>query len=293
MGKKLKDHVKRRLLIGLVVFAPFGLTIFVLIKLVAFGKEGMTKPMVSLLLWLRENFFTISLQRFYNEDGNLLWWIDFILLFVSIFLVVLFLYFIGLLSATFFGRRYISLGEKALHRVPGAMFVYNTIKQLAEILSRPKSNAFKKVVLVEYPRTDVWALAFFTGVTYLDKNKEIRLNVFLPSTPNPTTGFLLLLKPEEVLLTNLTVSQASRFIFSFGVVEIDKLSCGPFPPAEYLEPSAALVEEKDTVSKETPSATFFKNLKENLNKDVRELGRTKGSKKINPKGNDQKESDAS
>jgi uncharacterized membrane protein len=257
----------------LVVFAPFGLTVFVLIKLVTFGKESMIKPMVSLLQWLRDNYFTESLERFYTIEGDLLWWIDYTLLFISITLVIFFLYLIGVLSATFFGRRYINLGEKILHQVPGARFLYNTIKQLGEILSRPKSNAFQKVVLVEFPKSGVWGLAFFTGTTIIPKTREVRLNVFLPTIPNPTTGFLMLMKPEEVMLTNLSISDASRFVFSFGVVEIENLIVGPFPPSEYLKSDAAAAPRTPAEIEGRPWKSFLNLFKNNKNDETDDSGK--------------------
>lgn len=226
----LKTHFRRRLLIGLVVIAPFGLTIFILIKLVTLGKNLLSYPITLLLQQVMDKRYPDLIPFVTDEKtGRFVWWLELSTLAVSIILVLLILYGIGVLSATFFGRRYITLGENILRHVPGAQFIYNTIKQLVDILSRPKSNAFKQVVLVEYPRRGVWSLAFFTGYTRLPDTEKVKINVFLPSTPNPTTGFLLLMNLEDVYLTNLTVSQASRFIFSFGVVEMDGLETQPFP----------------------------------------------------------------
>ena len=95
--KKFRDHLKRRLLIGLVIFAPFGLTIYVLVKLVTFGKDRLTQPMSDLLQWLSANYFHESMEQFRTPDGELLWWIDYPLLFLSIAMVILILYFICLL----------------------------------------------------------------------------------------------------------------------------------------------------------------------------------------------------
>ncbi|NQU43552.1 DUF502 domain-containing protein [bacterium] len=232
--KKLKRHIRGRFLIGLVVFAPFGLTFYILVRLVNFGKELLSEPILDFLRWGKDQGWFAHLETFYSpETQEFAWYVDYFALSVSILLVLFILYLVGLLSATLFGRRYIGIGERILRHVPGALFVYNTIKQLVEILSRPKSSAFKKVVLVEYPRKDAWCVAFFTGVSHDTQTGETLVNVFLPSTPNPTTGFLILLKPEDVRLTNLAVSQASRFIFSFGVVELENLKSGVFPPEEY------------------------------------------------------------
>ena len=231
---RLQSHLRRRLLIGLLVFAPFGLTIFVLWKLVTWGKDLLTRPIDALLQQLLRSHPDL-LRRLLVTDatGGVRLWFDYAALFVSILLTLTGLYLIGVLSATFFGRRYIARGEKLLLRIPGAQFVYNTVKQVVEMLSRPRSQAFKKVVLVEFPRKGVWGVAFFTGVTTDPETGELHVNVFLPSTPNPTTGFLMVMKPSEVLLTDLPVSEASRFVFSFGVVELGQMKTRPFPIEEY------------------------------------------------------------
>lgn len=232
---KLKQHVRRRFLIGLVVFAPFGLTIWVLIKLIAWGKDALTKPIVGLLkLVLQQRWPDLFAELYKAETGQFVLWVDLCVLVASILLVLVFLYVIGVLSATFFGRRYINLGETLLRRVPGAQFVYNTVKQLIDILSKPKSHAFKQVVLVEYPRTGVWTPAFFTGVTRQTETGRTWVNVFVPCVPNPMSGFLLMFKPEEVRLTTLTVGEASRFLFSIGVVALEEIESRPFPIEEYL-----------------------------------------------------------
>lgn len=232
---KLKQHIRRRFLIGLVVFAPFGLTIWILIKLIAWGKNILTQPIVGTLkAILRERWPHLFAELYKAETGQFVFWVDLSVLVVSIVLVLVFLYVIGVLSATFFGRRYINLGETLLRRVPGAQFVYNTVKQLIDILSKPKSHAFKQVVLVQYPRSGVWTPAFFTGVTRQQETGKMWVNVFVPCVPNPMSGFLLMFKPEEVRLTTLTVARASRFLFSIGVVALEEIESRPFPIEEYV-----------------------------------------------------------
>lgn len=252
---RFKTHLKRRLFFGLVVFAPFALTIYILVRLIAFGKSLLTKPGEGLLSVLMQKYSPGTLEQLRDsETGQLIWYVNYTSLILSILLVLLVLYMVGLLSATFFGRRFLSIGEKMLESIPGAQFVYNTIKQVLEIFSRPKSNAFKKVVVVEYPRQGVWALAFFTGVTKNSASGKTMLSVFLPSTPNPTTGFLMLLDPSDVLLTDLTVPEASRFLFSFGVVEIKNLTLRPFPEEEYTN-------RDEHLKIETPGASSLEAVK--------------------------------
>jgi len=252
---KLKQHVRRRFLIGVVVFAPFGLTIWVLVKLILWGKGILTKPIAGLLEWeLKERWPDLLSELYDPRKQQFILWVDLSVLVASIVLVLVFLYIIGILSATFFGRRYISLGETLLRRVPGAQFVYGVIKQLTEILSKPKSNAFKQVVLVEFPRKGLWCLAFFTGVTRRPETDEVLVNIFLPSVPNPTTGFLMFVRPDEIRLTTLSVAEASRILFSFGVVAESEFDTKPFPIEAYTgrKPGAAAAETQERIPSPTP-----------------------------------------
>ena len=132
-------------------------------------------------------------------------------------------------------KLHIAAGERILSRIPGVQFCYNTIKQVTKILSQPRSKAFQKVVMIEYPRRGIRGLAFFSGITVIPKTGEVMINIFIPTTPNPTSGFLLLMRPEEVLETNLTVADATRFIISGGVVSMENLETRPFPLEEYAE----------------------------------------------------------
>lgn len=227
--KRFKNHVRRRLLIGLVIFAPFALTIWILLKLVEFGKNLLIGPFVHLIeesvhKWPR----TIGYMAVDQETGELVGWIEYPVLGFSIALTLFLLYLMGLISATFLGKRVITDGERLLLRIPGVEFVYKTVKQVVEIMSRPRSQAFQKVVLIEYPRRGIRGLAFFSGLTVLQETGEVLVNVFIPTTPNPTSGFLLLMEPKEVLETNLTVSEATRFIISGGVVAMENLRVFPF-----------------------------------------------------------------
>ena len=234
---RFKNHLRRRFLLGIVVFAPFGLTIWILVKFVTFSKDVLTKPIVGFLDKMLENQTSKEVVGIFfdSEKGEYLLWVQYSSLFISIVITLVILYTIGLLSSTFFGRRYIAMGERLLRRIPGVQFCYGTIKQVIEILSRPQTQAFQKVVVIEYPRKGIRGLAFFSGITVVPKSGEVMINVFIPTTPNPTSGFLLLMRPDEVLETNLTVAEATRFIISGGVVPMDNLEVRPFSLEDYEE----------------------------------------------------------
>lgn len=209
-------HIKRTFLIGLAVFAPFFITFWLLSIVIVFFAGFLSKPI---------SFFMST--EFAAKPS-----VEVLIFTVSFFLSIALIYLVGLLSATFAGSHLISIGERILKRLPITKFFYGTAKEVVSILAKPKQDAFKKVVLVQWPRKDTWGLAFFTGITRTSAN-EVLLNIFLPCVP-PTTGFIMMFRPDEVLLTPLTVSEGSRFIFSFGVLNLPAMETRPFPLEEYL-----------------------------------------------------------
>ena len=231
--RTFRDHLNRRLLVGIIVVVPFGLTIWLLFKFVALVAGLLTKPALNMLDWLDRIPWMGWLTDALKPDDQMLTWAQYQATAVALLLTLVGLYLMGLLSATFFGRRWIAAGERMLRRIPGAEFVYSTIKQVIEIISNPRSEAFQKVVMIEYPRKGIRGLAFFSGVTLVPSTDETMVNVFIPTTPNPTSGFLLLMRPDEVWDTNLTVAAATRFIISGGVVAMANLELRPFPIDEY------------------------------------------------------------
>lgn len=126
----------------------------------------------------------------------------------------------GTLTRSFFGRRVIEFYEAMLGRVPIVSSVYQGVKQLTEALFSGSEGQFRQVVLVEWPRRGVYAIAFHTGEAFLsaDDPDEELVNVFLPTTPNPTSGFYLMLPRSEIRPLDLTVEEAFKLIMSAGIV---------------------------------------------------------------------------
>ena len=137
---------------------------------------------------------------------------------VEILISVIFITIVGGLSLSFFGRRILKLIDDLFKRIPFLRTVYSAIVQMTETFSN-KDDDKKSVVLVEYPRKDVWAVGFATkentGEISEKTNKKL-LNVFVPTTPNPTSGFLLMFPLEDVIYLNMTFEEASKFIVSAG-----------------------------------------------------------------------------
>jgi len=137
---------------------------------------------------------------------------------VEILISILLITIVGGLSLSFFGRRILRLIDDLFKRIPFLRTVYSAIVQMTETFSKKDDNK-KSVVLVEYPRKGVWAVGFATkentGEMAEKTNKKL-INVFVPTTPNPTSGFLLMFPIEDVIYLNMTFEEASKFIVSAG-----------------------------------------------------------------------------
>ncbi len=140
---------------------------------------------------------------------------------ISALIVVVFITLIGYLSTFFLGRLAINLSEAIIGKIPFANTIYKTVKQIVDTFSKQKKAVFQAAVLIEFPRQGVYSVGFLTGEgrgELSEKAGEELLNVFVPTTPNPTSGFLMLLKKEQVVTLDMSVSDAMKFIVSFGAV---------------------------------------------------------------------------
>ena len=128
---------------------------------------------------------------------------------------------IGALAAGFFGRWLIRMGENILNRMPVVRTIYGASKQILETVLTTQSNAFREVVLVEYPRKELWVVGFVTGNTEGEvgvKIKDETVNVFIPTTPNPTSGFLLFCPKKDLIYLDMGVEDAVKLVVSGGIV---------------------------------------------------------------------------
>ncbi len=137
---------------------------------------------------------------------------------IEIILSVLFITIVGGLSLSFLGKKILKLIDDLFKRIPFLRTIYSAILQMTESFSN-KDNDKKSVVLIEYPRKGVWAVGFATKENkgeMADKTNKKLINVFVPTTPNPTSGFLLMFPIDEVIYLNMTFEEASKFIVSAG-----------------------------------------------------------------------------
>ena len=205
MGVVKKRGVMSRLrayfLAGVLVTAPLGLTGLLSWWFIDFVDEKIT-PLIP--------------DR-YNPETYLPFGIPGLGLLVLLIAVTL----IGALTAGLIGRWLLQTGERVLNRMPVVRSIYSAIKQIFETVLAQQSNAFREAVLVEYPRRGIWAVGFITGTTkgeVQNLTEEETVNIFLPTTPNPTSGFLLFVPKSDVVPLGMSVEEAVKMVISGGIV---------------------------------------------------------------------------
>jgi len=140
---------------------------------------------------------------------------------LGLVMLVVTLILVGWLAAGFLGRFFVRTGEKVVDRMPVIRSIYGALKQIFETVIKGQSSAFRDAVLVEYPRRGIWAIAFLTGRTkgeVQNLTEEEVINVFLPTTPNPTSGFLLFVPKKDMMPLSMSVEEAIKMVISGGMV---------------------------------------------------------------------------
>lgn len=159
---------------------------------------------------------------------------------VGLLIIVVALTVIGALTAGWVGRTLLKLSERVLSQMPVIRSIYSATKQIFETVLAQKSNAFREVVLIEYPRRGIWTLAFLSGTTSGEVQAATEsdlVNVFVPTTPNPTSGFLLFIPRGEVRHLEMTVEEGIKMVVSGGIItpEWTPRSLEPLPAAQPAE----------------------------------------------------------
>jgi len=137
---------------------------------------------------------------------------------VGFALTLIILWVVGVVTTNVVGRRLLQEAREALERLPLVRTIYAPVRQLLETMTSPEGSGFKQVILFEYPRKGTWTLAFLAGDVPFDDGRRPAHSVFVPTAPNPTTGFMLIVPSEDIRSTNLTVEEAFQMIVSAGVV---------------------------------------------------------------------------
>ena len=135
----------------------------------------------------------------------------------------------GVIATNFLGQRLVGWSERILDQIPLVRTIYNATKQVIQALFSSQSNAFRQVLLVEYPRKGLWSLAFQTGSINNELAQHLgteMLTIFIPATPNPTAGFLLIVPKKDTIPLSMSIDEALKLILSLGVMQSSKLSQG-------------------------------------------------------------------
>ncbi|MGN6465749.1 MAG: DUF502 domain-containing protein [Rhizobiaceae bacterium] len=197
-------RLRNYFLTGFIVCAPLAITIYIVWSLIGWVDS-----------WVRP-----YIPHRYDPDAYLPFHIPGYGLVVAVVGITL----IGFLTANIVGRSIVSFGERLLNRMPLVRGVYKALKQIFETVLSNKSDMFRTVGMVEYPRKGVWSLVFVAGEketeinARLDKEGDPLLAVFMPCTPNPTTGFLMYVPKSEVIVLDMTIEDGAKLIVSAGLV---------------------------------------------------------------------------
>jgi uncharacterized membrane protein len=200
---------------------------------------------IAITLWLTWNFIhwvdvqiTPLIPVAYNPGTYL----PFSVPGLGLLIMLVFLTVVGFVAANFFGRTLIHLGERLVGRMPVVRSIYGAAKQIIETVLRNSSNSFRQVVLMEYPRQGVWSIAFLTGEATGELQRRLGddwITVYMPTTPNPTSGFLLMVRRADVIPLDMSVEEAIKLIISTGViVPPDRIAANAEPDLPLVAKSA-------------------------------------------------------
>lgn len=190
---------------GLLVIAPVGVTVFV-INLLIQKLGAPARP------------FLFSMIKVEKGDQ---FWLEFGLNVAALIVILLGITMLGRLSQLFVGRFFVNTFERVVDNVPIVRGVYNTVKQIRDTFVQQEKAVFQKTVLVEYPRPGVWVLGFLTGTGKGEPQAVTEanlLNIFVPTTPNPTSGFLLMVPADQVKFLDMSIGDGMKLIISGGAV---------------------------------------------------------------------------
>jgi len=203
MTKKIKksffSRLRNNFIAGIVVFIPIGITLYLTLFFVKISGKIIPKKINP------NNYLPFDIPG------------------LEILIAILLITFIGWISLSFIGKKFFEIFNNFLKKIPILRTIYSAIGQMTESFTK-NDNSEKSVVLLEYPRKGIWVVGFATKENYgliKDKVNEDLVNVFVPTTPNPTSGFLLMLPKKDLIYLTVSFEQASKFIVSAGTTNID------------------------------------------------------------------------
>ena len=202
-------HMKKYLITGLLIWIPVVITIWVL-------------EIIVTTMDLTLTLIPVDFQPRYHIPG------------LGLLLTVVVVYLTGLSASNFLGRRVMRVWEGVLRRIPVVNSIYGGVKQVSDTLFTPGGQAFRKALLVQYPREGSWTIAFMTGQPGGDVANHLNgdyVSVYVPTTPNPTSGFFLMMPRADVVELDMSVDDALKYVVSMGVVPPRNNGRKPAPPA--------------------------------------------------------------
>ena len=192
--------LKKYIIAGLLVWLPFAATV-VIVKLLI---DLLDKT----ILLLPPEWHPVSLLGFSIPGFG-------IILALSILLLT------GMLAANLFGRRFVEIWERILNKIPLVRSIYSSIKQISNTIFDPSGKSFRKVVMLQYPKKGLWSIGFLTNDNVGDEMSAVDdrlVAVFIPTTPNPTSGFIVMVRNDEITELDMSVEEGFKFIISMGVI---------------------------------------------------------------------------
>ncbi len=196
----MMKHLRRYLVAGLLVWIPLGVTIFILRVLIA----------------LMDRTLLLIPEQYRPEE-----WLGFSVPGLGLILTLLVLLVTGLLAANIVGRSMVGLWESLLDRIPVVRSVYSAAKNFTEIVFSDSGQSFKKVLLIEYPRKGIYSLAFQTATNLGEvqgRTGEQMVCTFVPTTPNPTSGYIIIVPKKDIIELDMEIDEALKMIISLGVI---------------------------------------------------------------------------
>ncbi len=216
MFQRIKQDLKNDLIAGLLVVIPLATTIWLSLILARWAINFLTE-------------IPKQLNPFQGLDPLLSYLLNLIVGFTVPLLTILL---IGLMARNIVGRWLLDLGERILQAIPLAGSVYKTLKQILETLLQDSKSRFRRVVMVEYPRRGIWSLGFVTGTLSAQLQSRLprpMLSLFIPTTPNPTSGWYAIVPEDEVINLSISIEDAFKVLISGGIVSPSGKPVGPAP----------------------------------------------------------------
>lgn len=194
-------RLRAYLIAGVLVAAPITITAWLIIAIV--------------------NFIDNRVERLIPPAYNPEQYLPFSLPGLGVIAMIVFLIVVGMFATNFLGRFFVRIGENILDRLPIVRSLYSATKQIFETVFANQSDAFREVVMVEYPRKGMWVIGFLTGRSKGEvqaKTGDDTVNIFVPTTPNPTSGFLLFVPEKDIIHMDMTVEEGIKLVVSAGIV---------------------------------------------------------------------------